>query len=136
MNDRAPFDISSLLRTDEAQSLSSTDAEGVDYVPNPPLRRGASGGDISAHVPPATHAPEVAAPSGTIDAAEDAINPSHYRRHPSGIECIEVVRHCNFNIGNSIKYLWRYLDKGDPVENLKKAQWYIDDEIRRLQGSR
>lgn len=64
--------------------------------------------------------------------AEDPINPSHYRRHPSGIECIEVTRHMNFNVGNAIKYLWRYMDKGDPVENLKKAQWYLDDEIRRL----
>lgn len=67
---------------------------------------------------------------------EDAINPSHYRRHPSGIECIEVTRHMNFNTGNAIKYIWRYLDKGDPVENLKKAQWYLDDEIRRLEGKR
>lgn len=68
--------------------------------------------------------------------AEDAINPSHYRKHPSGIECIEVTRHMNFNVGNAIKYIWRHMDKGDPIENLKKAQWYIDDEIRRLQGQR
>lgn len=68
--------------------------------------------------------------------AEDAINPAHYRKHPSGIECIEVTRHMNFNTGNAIKYIWRYLDKGDPIENLKKAQWYLDDEIRRLEGKR
>jgi len=68
--------------------------------------------------------------------AEDPINPSHYRRHPSGVECIEIARHMTFNVGNAIKYLWRYQDKGDPVENLKKAQWYIDDEIRRLEGKR
>jgi hypothetical protein len=67
---------------------------------------------------------------------EDVINPAHYRKHPSGIECIEVTRHMNFNVGNAIKYLWRYMDKGDPVEHLQKAQWYIDDEIRRLQGLR
>jgi len=67
---------------------------------------------------------------------EDPINPSHYRRHPSGVECIEITRHLNFNVGNAIKYIWRYADKGDPVENLKKAQWYLDDEIRRLQGQR
>jgi hypothetical protein len=67
---------------------------------------------------------------------EDPTNPSHYRRHPSGIECIEVTRHMNFNTGNAVKYIWRYMDKGDPVENLKKAQWYLDDEIRRLQGLR
>lgn len=74
--------------------------------------------------------------SATQPVEEDAINPSHYRRHPSGIECIEITRHLNFNVGNAIKYLWRHMDKGDPVENLKKAQWYIDDEIRRLQGLR
>lgn len=74
--------------------------------------------------------------TGTTAPVGDAINPAHYRKHPSGIECIEVVRHMNFNIGNSLKYLWRYMDKGDPIENLQKAQWYIDDEIRRLQGLR
>ncbi len=68
--------------------------------------------------------------------SEDPINPSHYRRHPSGVECIEITRHLNFNVGNAIKYIWRYQDKGDPIENLKKAQWYLDDEIRRLQGVR
>lgn len=65
--------------------------------------------------------------------AEDAINPAHYRKHPSGIECIEVTRHMTFNAGNAIKYIWRHLDKGDPIENLKKAQWYINDEIARLE---
>ena len=38
----------------------------------------------------------------------DSVNhPSHYNSHPSGIECIEIARHHNFNIGNTIKYLWR-----------------------------
>jgi hypothetical protein len=68
--------------------------------------------------------------------AEDAINPSHYRKHPSGIECIEITRHMNFNIGNAIKYIWRHADKGDPVENLQKAIWYLTDEITRLQKGR
>jgi len=68
--------------------------------------------------------------------AEDPINPSHYRRHPSGVECIEITRHLNFNVGNAIKYIWRYQDKGDPVENLKKAQWYLNDEIVRLERMR
>lgn len=80
--------------------------------------------------------PETRSSNDQPIAAEDAINPSHYRKHPSGIECIEVTRHLNFNIGNAIKYLWRYQDKGDAIENLKKAQWYIDDEIRRLEGTR
>lgn len=64
----------------------------------------------------------------------DNINPSHYRQHPSGVECIEVTQHCNFCIGNAIKYLWRAGLKGDAVEDLRKAAWYIDREIRRLEA--
>lgn len=59
--------------------------------------------------------------------------PKHYNSHPSGIECIEVTRHMNFNRGNAIKYLWRAGEKGNEVEDLKKARWYIDDEICRLE---
>jgi hypothetical protein len=64
--------------------------------------------------------------------AEDPINPSHYRKHPSGVECIEITEHMTFNSGNAVKYIWRYMDKGDPVENLRKAQWYLEREILRL----
>lgn len=56
-------------------------------------------------------------------------HPEHYNTHPSGIECIDVVRHMSFNLGNAIKYLWRADAKGAPVEDLKKAAWYIADEI-------
>lgn len=66
-------------------------------------------------------------------------HPSHYNSHPSGIECIEVARHYNFNIGNAIKYLWRQGLKNNgsdakekAIEDLEKAKWYIQDEIDRL----
>lgn len=61
-------------------------------------------------------------------------HPSHYTSHPSGIECIEITRHMSFNIGNAIKYLWRNGKKdGQPaIQDLQKAVWYIQDEIRRL----
>ena len=62
------------------------------------------------------------------------INPGHYRSHPSGVECIEITRHMNFNIGNAIKYLWRHGQKANAVEDLKKARWYLDDEIKRLEA--
>jgi hypothetical protein len=62
----------------------------------------------------------------------DNINPDHYRSHPSGVECIQVTEHLNFCIGNAIKYLWRAGLKGDAVEDLRKAAWYIDREIKRL----
>ncbi len=66
----------------------------------------------------------------------DNINPQHYRSHPSGVECIEVTQHCNFCIGNAIKYLWRAGLKGDAVEDLRKAAWYIDREIKRREAGK
>ena len=71
----------------------------------------------------------------------DNVNhPAHYNSHPSGIECIEIARHHNFNIGNTIKYLWRaglkseegMEDTDKQVEDLNKAIWYIKDEIKRI----
>lgn len=44
------------------------------------------------------------------------------------IECIDVTRHMSFNIGNAIKYLWRYKLKNG-AEDLEKAIWYINDEL-------
>jgi hypothetical protein len=55
--------------------------------------------------------------------------PKHYNVHPSGIECIEVTEHMSFCVGNAVKYLWRADLKGDAIENLKKARWYVDREI-------
>jgi Protein of unknwon function (DUF3310) len=60
-------------------------------------------------------------------------HPPHYTSHPSGVECIVIVEHFGFSIGNAIKYLWRAGLKGGAVEDLKKARWYIDREIQRLE---
>lgn len=65
----------------------------------------------------------------------DPVNhPAHYTSHPSGVECIEVTRWMNFNMGNAIKYIWRAGNKGNALEDLKKARWYLDDEIKRREG--
>ena len=62
--------------------------------------------------------------------ANDSIHkPKHYTEHPSGIECIQVTEHMGFNLGNAIKYIWRFDLKKDAIEDLKKAKWYIDREI-------
>jgi hypothetical protein len=62
----------------------------------------------------------------------DAVNhPPHYTAHPSGIECIEIVEHMGFNLGNAIKYIWRADLKSDAIEDLRKARWYLDREIAR-----
>jgi hypothetical protein len=69
---------------------------------------------------------------------EDVVNhPSHYTSHPSGIECIQITRHMGFNLGNALKYIWRAGIKDDAkhIEDLKKAVFYIHDEIKRLGGT-
>lgn len=76
-------------------------------------------------------------------AKKDNVNHlKHYTSDPSGIECIDITRHRNFNVGNAIKYLWRAGLKIDAdkssinkqIEDLEKAVWYIVDEIHRLGG--
>lgn len=73
--------------------------------------------------------------------SSDNVNhPSHYTSDPSGVECIQITRHRNFNVGNAIKYLWRAGLKRDAdlsarekeIEDLRKAIWYIQDEVERL----
>ena len=39
----------------------------------------------------------------------------------------------NFNLGNAIKYIWRAALKGKHLEDLKKAMWYINREIERIE---
>ena len=58
-------------------------------------------------------------------------HPEHYTSHPSGVECIEITRHMGFNLGNAMKYIWRDGIKYSeaPLEDLRKAIWYIQDEI-------
>lgn len=60
-------------------------------------------------------------------------HPQHYNAHPSGIECITITEHMNFNLGNAMKYLWRSDMKGH-IEDLKKAIWYIEREVKRISG--
>jgi hypothetical protein len=61
-------------------------------------------------------------------------NPAHYKSHPSGIECIQITEHMGFNLGNATKYLWRSsLKHPNPILDLKKAIWYVEREIQRLE---
>ncbi len=62
-------------------------------------------------------------------------HPAHYTAHPSGVECITIAEHFGFNLGNAIKYIWRAGLKGDVVEDLKKARFYLEREISRRSAS-
>jgi hypothetical protein len=61
----------------------------------------------------------------------DNINhPSHYQSK-TGLESIEVIEafELNFHLGNAVKYILRHDKKENPLEDLKKARWYLDREI-------
>lgn len=75
--------------------------------------------------------------TGAPAAEPDPVNhPPHYNAHPSGVECITVVEHMGFNVGNAVKYLWRADLKGNALEDLRKAAWYVQREIeRRTKGA-
>jgi hypothetical protein len=70
----------------------------------------------------------------------DMVNhPPHYTSGPKCscgkvIECIDIVRDKSFLIGNTIKYLWRCDLKGTPIEDLKKAQFYLNAEITKREN--
>jgi hypothetical protein len=69
-------------------------------------------------------------------------HPVHYANSPAkclgcgrSIECIDVAEHWGFNLGNALKYLWRAGKKGSAKEDLRKAIWYIQRQIDRLDAS-
>jgi hypothetical protein len=60
----------------------------------------------------------------------DMVNsPPHYTA--GGVETIDFIeaKGLNYNLGNAVKYITRAGLKGDRVEDLKKAKWYIEREI-------
>lgn len=65
-------------------------------------------------------------------AKENVDHPSHYNQ---GIEAIDYIESHNmgFNLGNVIKYITRAKHKGSELEDLKKAKWYLDREIAKLE---
>lgn len=61
---------------------------------------------------------------------DDINHPKHYAGYPASIECIDITRHLNFQLGNAVKYIWRAGKKGGlekEIEDLKKAEWYLED---------
>lgn len=71
-----------------------------------------------------------------VDKFDAVDHPKHYTSHPSGVECIQITEHMGFNLGNAVKYIWRCDLKHDaPIEDLEKAIWYIEREIKRRGGA-
>lgn len=66
----------------------------------------------------------------------EAVNhPDHYGGQGNPYECILVIEAWNldFCLGNAVKYISRTGKKGDPIEDLKKAEWYIHRRIQQLE---
>ena len=70
--------------------------------------------------------------SAVFPVADPVNHPPHYTSHPSGVECIQITEHLNFCVGNAVKYAWRAGEKGNYVQDLEKAVWYLQREIARV----
>lgn len=69
---------------------------------------------------------------GEQDLMPETVNhPSHY--NAGRYEVIDVIADWSlgFNLGNAVKYIARAEHKGNTLEDLKKARWYLDEEIGR-----
>lgn len=66
--------------------------------------------------------------------------PQHY--NSGGIEAITAIEasmdptaFAGYLKGNIMKYMWRYEKKAKPIEDLKKARWYLDRLIKKVEGA-
>jgi hypothetical protein len=73
----------------------------------------------------------------------DEINKAkHYNLHPSGVECIEIIEHFEFNIGQVVKYAWRagLKDSESKLKDLQKCLYYakraVEKEEKRIKSER
>lgn len=66
-----------------------------------------------------------------VEVHDNVNHPVHYQ---GSVECIDAIISATeglsgdeaFLVGSIIKYVWRYRKKGKPIEDLKKARWYLD----------
>lgn len=69
----------------------------------------------------------------------EAVNhPKHYGGADNPYEAIKVIEawSLGFCLGNAVKYIARAGKKGDVIEDLKKARWYLDREIATHEAAR
>ncbi len=74
-----------------------------------------------------------------MDTKDNINKPDHYTS--GGIECIDYMKDnmspimfCGYLEGAAKKYLHRYRYKGQPVEDLEKAQWYLNLLVKEMRG--
>ncbi len=64
--------------------------------------------------------------------ADPVEHPAHYTRF-GGPEPIEIAEHLSFCLGSVLKYIARAGHKDDAIQDLKKARFYLNREITRLE---
>jgi hypothetical protein len=72
-----------------------------------------------------------------VKALTDNVNhPPHYKA--GGIETIDFIeaKSLNYNLGNVVKYITRADHKGNTLEDLKKAQWYLNREVQTMEKAK
>jgi hypothetical protein len=87
-------------------------------------------------VPPWTASWRLASEQGEKK-PDDPIVPQHYE-FPGGIKVIDLTQYLNFCRGNVVKYVCRAgkKDAARELEDLRKAAWYLEREIARLERER
>lgn len=75
----------------------------------------------------------------TPEGKGDAVSPGHYKGFSNDAEVIDITEALNLNGGSAVKYIARSTrldgqNKGNIVEDLRKARWHIDREISRIEA--
>ena len=73
--------------------------------------------------------------NGLMITFPDNVTPTHYQGNK--FEVIDIIEDfdLNFCLGNAIKYILRCDLKGKPIEDLEKAIFYLNDEIKRRKNA-
>lgn len=125
----------------------------VEYTGTDPAWQGATGEILDVHFiynPNGSvtfktgfeHAPECTASgheltpivTGETPAVDMVNHPPHYTWLPNGLEVIDITENLGFRLGNTVKYILRADQKGKPIEDLKKALWYLEREIAKREA--
>lgn len=73
--------------------------------------------------------PNAKTPQHALSKADAVNHPKHYTDTPFGMEVIEITDKYDFSVGNALKYILRAGKKGDAIEDLEKAIWYLNHKI-------
>jgi hypothetical protein len=123
------FDVSLATVYQRKAKLKSAATKGNKFVTAKQMVKDVVDGyNKSVRQKPSTLVPNAVASMALY--ADDMVNhPPHYKT--GGIETIDFIeaKNLGYNLGNVVKYISRADYKGDRLENLKKAQWYMNREV-------